>query len=169
MRFLEPGMCGIKLGDCGVHVFEVEPHLQCDSPFPIDAVDRKSKRLNSSHTEIYPLSLHDALPIFLEPGMCGIKLGDCGLHVFEVEPHLQCDSPFHIDAVQLEKFVLRRPRTHVESAQRHSSESHLLASHGDDDVVRPHPPCLEIAPRLMHHLIHTKLARPEADDLPPTL
>src|SRR4030095_9494688 len=25
--------------------------------------DRKSKRLNSSHTEIYTLSLHDALPI----------------------------------------------------------------------------------------------------------
>src|ERR687885_97514 len=27
-------------------------------------VDRKSTRLNSSHTEIYTLSLHDALPIF---------------------------------------------------------------------------------------------------------
>src|SRR5262252_3072729 len=27
--------------------------------------DRKSTRLNSSHTEIYTLSLHDALPIFL--------------------------------------------------------------------------------------------------------
>src|ERR1044072_6967951 len=25
--------------------------------------DRKSTRLNSSHTDIYPLSLHDALPI----------------------------------------------------------------------------------------------------------
>src|SRR4029453_19007397 len=29
--------------------------------------DRKSTRLNSSHTEIYTLSLHDALPI------CGIR------------------------------------------------------------------------------------------------
>src|SRR5579875_1509698 len=28
-------------------------------------VDRKSTRLNSSHTVIYTLSLHDALPIFL--------------------------------------------------------------------------------------------------------
>src|ERR1044072_2082614 len=27
------------------------------------AIDRKSTRLNSSHTEIYTLSLHDALPI----------------------------------------------------------------------------------------------------------
>src|SRR5476649_2531314 len=28
--------------------------------------DRKSTRLNSSHTEIYTLSLHDALPIFTQ-------------------------------------------------------------------------------------------------------
>src|SRR5476649_327282 len=31
--------------------------------FPL--ADRKSTRLNSSHTEIYTLSLHDALPICL--------------------------------------------------------------------------------------------------------
>src|SRR5476649_1692561 len=31
---------------------------------PRVAADRKSTRLNSSHTEIYTLSLHDALPIF---------------------------------------------------------------------------------------------------------
>src|SRR5215204_197789 len=30
--------------------------------------DRKSTRLNSSHTEIYTLSLHDALPIFSARG-----------------------------------------------------------------------------------------------------
>src|SRR5476649_2204102 len=30
----------------------------------IDSLDRKSTRLNSSHTEIYTLSLHDALPIW---------------------------------------------------------------------------------------------------------
>src|SRR5215218_5638311 len=30
-------------------------------------LDRKSTRLNSSHTEIYTLSLHDALPICLHP------------------------------------------------------------------------------------------------------
>src|SRR5882672_1651379 len=29
--------------------------------------DRKSTRLNSSHTEIYTLSLHDALPIYQVP------------------------------------------------------------------------------------------------------
>src|ERR1044072_214799 len=34
--------------------------------------DRKSTRLNSSHTEIYTLSLHDALPI------CGVGGGAAG-------------------------------------------------------------------------------------------
>src|SRR5476649_1125847 len=32
--------------------------------FSYPARDRKSTRLNSSHTEIYTLSLHDALPIY---------------------------------------------------------------------------------------------------------
>src|ERR671916_714497 len=35
--------------------------MRCGSPV---AIDRKSTRLNSSHTEIYTLSLHDALPIY---------------------------------------------------------------------------------------------------------
>src|SRR5215204_4599908 len=30
-------------------------------------IDRKSTRLNSSHTVIYTLSLHDALPIYVPP------------------------------------------------------------------------------------------------------
>src|SRR5476649_930829 len=34
---------------------------------PPSGPDRKSTRLNSSHTEIYTLSLHDALPIFVHP------------------------------------------------------------------------------------------------------
>src|SRR5476649_1216506 len=53
--------------------------------------DRKSTRLNSSHTEIYTLSLHDALPIFsrnaLQPGrqsaagfyrLHALRFGDSG-------------------------------------------------------------------------------------------
>src|SRR5215211_1335478 len=35
--------------------------------------DRKSTRLNSSHTEIYTLSLHDALPIFGRAGLAPIS------------------------------------------------------------------------------------------------
>src|SRR6202012_4573533 len=37
--------------------------VDLDGEFPSRRSDRKSTRLNSSHTEIYPLSLHDALPI----------------------------------------------------------------------------------------------------------
>src|SRR5476649_1887580 len=40
-------------------------------------IDRKSTRLNSSHTEIYTLSLHDALPIF-PPPMFAIRLHKTG-------------------------------------------------------------------------------------------
>src|SRR5882672_7281487 len=38
-------------------------HLEIKTP---DGQDRKSTRLNSSHTVIYTLSLHDALPISTE-------------------------------------------------------------------------------------------------------
>src|SRR5271166_1897198 len=69
----------------------------------------------------------------------------------------------------MEKFVLRRPGAHVGSAQRHSSESQALASHGNNDMVRPHDPCLEIAPCLMYHLVRTEFGPLKADDLPPTL
>src|SRR5476649_2158365 len=38
--------------------------MSCSSAALEPGKDRKSTRLNSSHTEIYTLSLHDALPIF---------------------------------------------------------------------------------------------------------
>src|ERR1044072_328651 len=42
------------------------PAIPCLSPScAAPAPDRKSTRLNSRHTEIYPLSLHAALPISL--------------------------------------------------------------------------------------------------------
>src|SRR5476649_2437083 len=46
----------------------VKPMTQ-SSPWPRRPTrpDRKSTRLNSSHTEIYTLSLHDALPISYSP------------------------------------------------------------------------------------------------------
>src|SRR5882672_4071042 len=46
--------------------------LTCVSTLIVVKQDRKSTRLNSSHTEIYTLSLHDALPISemrLEPNV----------------------------------------------------------------------------------------------------
>src|ERR1044072_753684 len=38
-------------------------------PKPNRGADRKSTRLNSSHTDIYSLSLHDALPIYGLPSL----------------------------------------------------------------------------------------------------
>src|SRR5476649_999657 len=38
-----------------------------------EMLDRKSTRLNSSHTVIYTLSLHDALPISMKATSCGVK------------------------------------------------------------------------------------------------
>src|SRR5476649_408585 len=52
--------------------------MQCGSA----GSDRKSTRLNSSHTEIYTLSLHDALPISIdlgdESGVKGLRGGAHG-------------------------------------------------------------------------------------------
>src|ERR671916_228972 len=45
--------------------------------------DRKSTRLNSSHTEIYTLSLHDALPI---SGGDGMFQKAAGISAFNVYP-----------------------------------------------------------------------------------
>src|SRR5262252_7467181 len=50
---------GCGAGLCGACTVHVEGAAQSG--------DRKSTRLNSSHTEIYTLSLHDALPISLGP------------------------------------------------------------------------------------------------------
>src|SRR5476649_2680024 len=47
--------------------------------------DRKSTRLNSSHTEIYTLSLHDALPIY-----DGIADGGVLAHVGEASKPIAC-------------------------------------------------------------------------------
>src|ERR1035437_8159353 len=44
-------------------------------------LDRKSTRLNSSHTDIYTLSLHDALPIYLTSGHTK-TCGRCPVNMF---------------------------------------------------------------------------------------
>src|SRR5579875_1165215 len=49
-------------------------------------IDRKSTRLNSSHTVIYTLSLHDALPIFaVEAHAARLQLRARRLHVLHVQ------------------------------------------------------------------------------------
>src|SRR5476649_2066179 len=47
---------------------------------PVMSRDRKSTRLNSSHTVIYTLSLHDALPIY--------GVGDVHFHTVVVGDHV---------------------------------------------------------------------------------
>src|SRR5476649_742772 len=51
---------GEKLAD---KILRERPQHDIDVVIPIPDTDRKSTRLNSSHTVIYTLSLHDALPI----------------------------------------------------------------------------------------------------------
>src|SRR5882672_2643517 len=47
--------------------------------------DRKSTRLNSSHTEIYTLSLHDALPIFSQEPRLEFDLADEGIDLTKAQ------------------------------------------------------------------------------------
>src|SRR5882672_9178762 len=76
-------------------------------------LDRKSTRLNSSHTEIYTLSLHDALPI--------LKPGDVvGVNVFKVGDY--------VDAVGVTKGRRRHRRSRPPRSEEHTSE---LQSHRD--------------------------------------
>src|SRR5882672_1231087 len=62
-------MGGVEILWCLGQYFQVYLGCLVEAPLPMqrDASrhqDRKSTRLNSSHTEIYTLSLHDALPIY---------------------------------------------------------------------------------------------------------
>src|SRR5215204_3595684 len=53
---------------------------------PVKLIDRKSTRLNSSHTVIYTLSLHDALPIYQHRRMAAQLHRDPG-HAVGREAH----------------------------------------------------------------------------------
>src|ERR671926_43336 len=58
-------------------------------------IDRKSTRLNSSHTEIYTLSLHDALPISLALAVnfavpAGVALAACNTNTLDATSGANC-------------------------------------------------------------------------------
>src|SRR5476649_555910 len=77
------------------------------------AADRKSTRLNSSHTEIYTLSLHDALPILS----------------MKVVPTERCDwSPPYKDATEKYSAQVRLSDDYRSRSEEHTSE---LQSHRD--------------------------------------
>src|ERR687893_430461 len=73
--------------------------------------DRKSTRLNSSHTEIYTLSLHDALPIW----MCSAYLIDLIPRSYPHPCRSLAMSPYAIHTVD----GLSRSEEHTSELQSH--------------------------------------------------
>src|SRR5476649_2489859 len=53
-----------------IRAIAISPSIRISRAFPSD---RKSTRLNSSHTVIYTLSLHDALPIYEPSGQVHVR------------------------------------------------------------------------------------------------
>src|SRR5476649_2826902 len=87
--------------------------LPSSTHWPLVALDRKSTRLNSSHTEIYTLSLHDALPILV------VDPGD----VRQLRMLLHAELHEHVDLALLHPLAVGRLRS-----EEHTSE---LQSHRD--------------------------------------
>src|SRR5476649_1574945 len=75
--------------------------------------DRKSTRLNSSHTVIYTLSLHDALPIYV----------DIGHDVFSV-----MGAGFSFLSPRIVRLPYAASSRNVSRSEEHTSE---LQSHSD--------------------------------------
>src|SRR5476649_2323211 len=60
LQALRRASCAAKMSGCAFRI------LRTSRLSLRHSIDRKSTRLNSSHTEIYTLSLHDALPIYAD-------------------------------------------------------------------------------------------------------
>src|SRR5476649_1220285 len=92
--------------------------------------DRKSTRLNSSHTEIYTLSLHDALPIW-----------------FATLPHEQLVAQHDVTKCESRvlnvngpggSWLVQRSEEHTSELQSHR-DLHSFPTRRSSDLVR-HPP-----------------------------
>src|ERR1044072_6286028 len=81
--------------------------VNCGTPAP----DRKSTRLNSSHTDIYTLSLHDALPIYIA-SVTDATIGNNGNVSF-----VQCCVCLH-NGCQL-RYTGTRSEEHTSELQSH--------------------------------------------------
>src|SRR5579875_1203640 len=99
-------------GDAGRHIVtQSSPTGSQCLPAVGCAEDRKSTRLNSSHTVIYTLSLHDALPIFRRPADA-VPLGRRRApHRHPVQPDRQ--------PVPARRRLRRRPEEHTSELQSH--------------------------------------------------
>src|ERR687894_66683 len=93
-------------------------------------IDRKSTRLNSSHTEIYTLSLHDALPIFEHPRhvtqLCQAAFDHFGLRA----PGVDVLAGMHREADRSEE--------HTSELQSHR-DLHSFPTRRSSDLRTPSP------------------------------
>src|SRR5882672_3572173 len=90
--------------------------------------DRKSTRLNSSHTVIYTLSLHDALPIYID------RDDKCPA---EGDSHELSDGGIPLK-MKPPNDILRRARSeeHTSELQSHS-DLHSFPTRRSSDLYRP--------------------------------
>src|SRR5476649_2603206 len=88
--------------------------------------DRKSTRLNSSHTVIYTLSLHDALPIFLlyQLGNIPEALEDLNSYVRKSRPSTEVEK--------IKGFL--RSEEHTSELQSHS-DLHSFPTRRSSDLL----------------------------------
>src|SRR5476649_570549 len=93
-------------------------------------LDRKSTRLNSSHTEIYTLSLHDALPILIEV----VPVGNAAM---ENRTFIEWDK-YDIAALGLLKVDVLRSEEHTSELQSHR-DLHSFPTRRSSDLDRGRP------------------------------
>src|SRR5476649_600119 len=101
--------------------------LRCHEARPGSLPDRKSTRLNSSHTVIYTLSLHDALPIF--EGVFAVGLGIAVLSF--ADEHRLCVVAVPRSAAG----QLARSEEHTSELQSHS-DLHSFPTRRSSDLRR---------------------------------
>src|SRR5476649_2130555 len=92
------------------------------------ARDRKSTRLNSSHTVIYTLSLHDALPIWRSP-----LTGNPGRHGPVRATH-RLGKPHRVGAAP--SSISERSEEHTSELQSHS-DLHSFPTRRSSDLAVP--------------------------------
>src|SRR5476649_184983 len=93
----------------------------------IASLDRKSTRLNSSHTVIYTLSLHDALPISFEVRQLGVALVEHEILDQRLDPNL--------DTALLAEHRFIRSEEHTSELQSHS-DLHSFPTRRSSDLLR---------------------------------